>query len=280
MNWRSIVLKKKVLKIIKYAFLALAVSIGLVPFILVFLTSIKTRVDAIAMPPKWIFTPTFTNYIEELLNKDFINTAKNSLIIAGGATIISTFFGIFAGYILVRFKFIGSRLLSQSILWIRMVPPIVFVIPYFVIWSKLRMADTYFALITMYITIVLPLITWMMYSFFKEIPIEIEEAALVDGCNRWQTLRYVLIPVVFPGIFAASSLSFILLWNEFLFALFITGRVTRTLPVEIYASIGYYEMNWAKLSTIAVVAIIPAIVFISLTQKYIVRGLTMGAVKG
>jgi multiple sugar transport system permease protein len=273
-------IKKKILKVIKYVFLALAVSIGLIPVVLVFLTSLKTRVDAIAMPPKWFFVPTFENYIEQLFNKEFINSAKNSLIIAGSATLISTFLGIFAGYILVRFKFIGSRLLSQSILWIRMVPPITFVIPYFVIWSKLRLADTYFALIAMYITIVLPLITWMMYSFFKEIPIEIEEAALVDGCNRWQTLRYVLIPVVFPGIFAASSLSFILLWNEFLFALFITGRVTRTLPVEIYASIGYYEMNWAKLSTIAVVAIIPAIVFISLTQKYIVRGLTMGAVKG
>jgi multiple sugar transport system permease protein len=273
------VLQKKVLKIVKYLFLALAAFIGIVPFVLVFLTSIKTRVDAIAMPPKWIFTPTFANYIEELFNTDFINTAKNSLIIAGSATIISTFFGIFAGYILVRFKFKGRRLLSQSILWLRMVPPITFVIPYFIIWSNLKLSDTYFAIIAMYITIALPLISWMMYSFFQEIPVEIEEAAMVDGCNRWQTLRYVLIPTVFPGIFAASSLSFIYLWNEFLFALFITGKNTRTLPVEIYSSIGYYEMNWAKLSTIAVVAIIPAIIFISLTQKYIVRGLTMGAVK-
>ena len=272
-------LQKKVLKIVKYVFLALAAFIGIVPFVLVFLTSIKTRVDAIAMPPKWIFTPTFANYIEELFNKDFINTAKNSLIIAGSATIISTFFGIFAGYILVRFRFKGKRLLSQSILWLRMVPPITFVIPYFIIWSNLKLSDTYFAIIAMYITIALPLISWMMYSFFQEIPIEIEEAAMVDGCSRWQTLRYVLIPTVFPGIFAASSLSFIYLWNEFLFALFITGKNTRTLPVEIYSSIGYYEMNWAKLSTIAVVAIIPAIIFISLTQKYIVRGLTMGAVK-
>ena len=272
-------LQKKVLKIVKYVFLALAAFIGIVPFVLVFLTSIKTRVDAIAMPPKWIFTPTFANYIEELFNKDFINTAKNSLIIAGSATMISTFFGIFAGYILVRFRFKGRRLLSQSILWLRMVPPITFVIPYFIIWSNLKLSDTYFAIIAMYITIALPLISWMMYSFFQEIPIEIEEAAMVDGCNRWQTLRYVLIPTVFPGIFAASSLSFIYLWNEFLFALFITGKNTRTLPVEIYSSIGYYEMNWAKLSTIAVVAIIPAIIFISLTQKYIVRGLTMGAVK-
>jgi len=273
------VIKKKILKVIKYALLILAVSIGLFPFFLLFLTSIKTPVDAIAMPPKWFFIPTLDNYIEQLFNIDFINSAKNSLIIAGSATLISTFLGIFAGYALVRFKFMGSRLLSQSILWLRMVPPITLVIPYFVIWSRLKLADTYFALIIMYITIALPIITWMMYSFFQEIPIEVEEAALVDGCNRWKALRHIIIPMVLPGIFAASSLSFIFLWNEFLFALFMTGRTTRTLPVEIYASIGYYELDWAKLSTIAVVAIIPAIIFITLTQKYIVRGLTMGAVK-
>jgi len=273
------VIKKKILKVIKYALLISAVSIGLFPFILLFLTSIKTPVDAIAMPPKWFFIPTLDNYIEQLFNIGFINSAKNSLIIAGSATLISTFLGIFAGYALARFKFMGSRLLSQSILWLRMVPPITLVIPYFVIWSRLKLADTYFALIIMYITIALPIITWMMYSFFREIPIEVEEAALVDGCNRWKALRYIIIPMVLPGIFAASSLSFIFLWNEFLFALFMTGRTTRTLPVEIYASIGYYELDWAKLSTIAVVAIIPAIIFITLTQKYIVRGLTMGAVK-
>jgi len=274
------VMKKKILKFIKCAFLALATSMGIFPFLLIFLTSIKTRVDAIAMPPKWFFIPTLENYIELLSNMDFINSAKNSLIIAGSATLIATFLGIFTGYTLTRFKFIGSRLLSQSTLWLRMVPPITLVIPYFIIWSRLKLADTYLAMIIMYITIALPIVTWMMYSFFQEIPIEVEEAALVDGCKRWQVLRYIIIPMVLPGIFAASSLSFILLWNEFLFALFTTGKNTRTLPVEIYTSIGYYELDWAKLSTIAVFAIIPAIVFISLTQKYIVRGLTMGAVKG
>jgi len=273
-------MKKKILKFIKCAFLALAASVGIFPFLLIFLTSIKTRVDAIAMPPKWFFIPTLENYIVLLSNMDFINSAKNSLIIAGSATLIATFLGIFAGYTLTRFKFIGSRLLSQSTLWLRMVPPITLVIPYFIIWSRLKLADTYLAIIIMYITIALPIITWMMFSFFQEIPIEVEEAALVDGCKRWQVLRYIIIPMVLPGIFAASSLSFILLWNEFLFALFITGKNTRTLPVEIYTSIGYYELDWAKLSTIAVFAIIPAIIFISLTQKYIVRGLTMGAVKG
>ena len=120
----------------------------------------------------------------------------------------------------------------------------------------------------------------MMRSFFFDVPIEIEEAALVDGCSRWQTLRLVLIPAVLPGILASSTLAFILLWNDFIYALFNTGRDTRTLPIEIYNSLGYYQLDWARLSTSAVVAILPAIIFIALAQKYIVRGLTMGAVKG
>ncbi len=272
-------MKNRTLKIVKHVFLALAAFIGLFPFILVFLTSIKTRVDAIAMPPKWFFTPTFSNYIEQLFNVDFLNSAKNSLIIAGTATLISTIIGTLAGYTFAKFKFRGRKLLSQSTLWLRMVPPIAFVIPYFVIWSNFKLTDTYFAMIIMYINVAVPIITWMMYSFFKDIPVSVEEAGLVDGCNRLQVLRYIIIPMVLPGIYAASSLSFILLWNEFLFALFITGKHTRTLPAEIYASIGYYELDWGQLSTIAVVAIIPAIIFISLTQRYIVRGLTMGAIK-
>jgi multiple sugar transport system permease protein len=120
----------------------------------------------------------------------------------------------------------------------------------------------------------------MMRSFFTDVPIEIEEAAMVDGCSRWKTLTLIVVPAVAPGIMAAATLAFITLWNDFIFAMFNTGRNTRTLPVEIYSSLGYYQMDWAKLSTSAVIAIIPAVLFIAFTQKYIVRGLTMGAVKG
>jgi len=144
----------------------------------------------------------------------------------------------------------------------------------------LNLADTYFSMIIMYVTLILPLLIWMIRSFFAEIPYEIEEAAMVDGCTRWQTLRYILIPTVIPGIMASATLSFIFVWNEFMFALINTGRNTRTLPIEIYNSLGYYQLDWAKLSCSAVIAIIPVIIIIALTQKYIIRGLTMGAVKG
>jgi multiple sugar transport system permease protein len=120
----------------------------------------------------------------------------------------------------------------------------------------------------------------MMRSFVVDVPVELEEAAMVDGCSRWQTLRLILVPVLRPWILAAVTLAFISLWNDFMLAMFNTGRNTRTLTVEIYASLSFYQLDCSKLSTSAVIAVIPAILFISLTQKYIVRGLTMGAIKG
>jgi multiple sugar transport system permease protein len=264
----------------KHLVLGLAALIGLIPFLLVFITSVKPPRIAIAMPLQWIFTPTLVNYAALLQNGGFMRTILNSLIIAGSATIVSTAAGILAGYAFARFKFRGSGVISSFILFLRLVPPIAFIIPYFLIWKALGLSDTYLSMVLMYMSLCLPLLVWMMRSFFMEIPVEIEEAALVDGCSRWKTLRLILIPAVMPGILASSTLAFIALWNEFMLALINTGRRTRTLPIEIYNSIGYYSLDWGKLSSTAVMAIIPAVLFIALAQKYIVRGLTMGAVKG
>ena len=264
----------------KHVVLIFAMLVGLIPFILVVVTSIKAPSQATQMPPEWLFVPTFDNYQELLSDIDFVETILNSIIIAGGATALATLVGVLAGYAFSRFRFRGSGLASYFILFLRVVPPISFVIPYFVIWRSVGLQDTYIAMILMYSTISLPLMTWMMRSFFQEVPVELEEAAIVDGCTRWKALRLVLVPAVAPGIFASATLSFITIWNEFMYALYTTGRRTRTLPVEIYNSLGYYNLDWARFSTSAVIAIIPAILFIVLTQKYIVRGLTMGAVKG
>jgi multiple sugar transport system permease protein len=265
---------------LKHVVLGIVAFLGLIPFILIVITSIKHPNESVVTPPKWLFTPTFQNYRVLLSSPDFLRAILNSLLIAGGATLVSTFTGVLAGYAFSRFKFRGSGVVSYAILILRMVPPITFVIPYFLIWRNLHLSDTYVAMILMYTTLGMPLLVWMMRSFFVDLPLEIEEAALVDGCSRWKALRLVIVPAVSPGIFAASTLAFISVWNEFMFALYNTGRVTRTLPVEIYNSLGYYQLDWAKLSTSAVIAIIPAILFIAFTQKNIVRGLTMGAVKG
>ena len=273
-------LRTLLLSVLKHAFLAFVALVCLTPFLLVLATSLKTQVDAVALPPKWLFVPTLDNYAEQLGNPEFFNAVKNSLLIAFSTTAIATVIGVMAGYSLARYRFRFRGTFGNSFLLLRAVPPITLVIPYYMIWSNLHLSNTYVAMVVMYLALALPLIVWMMRSFFVEIPVEIEEAALVDGCTRFQALRLVLIPIVTPGIVASAGLAFIMIWNEFMFALINTGVDTRTLPVEIYTSLGYYSTNWAKLSSAAVVAVIPAVIFVALTQKYIVRGLSMGAVKG
>jgi multiple sugar transport system permease protein len=271
---------RRIQKIAKMFVLSLIAFISLIPFILIFFTSIKERVDALSMPPVWFFVPTLRNYVDLLTNVTFLKAVLNSLVISSAATLTAMVVGVLAGYGFSRFKFQGRGFFTYLILALRMVPSIVFIIPYFVIWTTIRLNDTYVSMILMYLTLCLPLIILMMRSFVVDVPVELEEAAMVDGCSRWQTLRLILVPALRPGILAASTLAFIALWNDFILALFNTGRNTRTLTVEIYTSLSFYQLDWNKLSTSAVIAVIPAIIFISLTQKYIVRGLTMGAIKG
>jgi multiple sugar transport system permease protein len=273
-------LVKWIRRFVKMFVLGLIAFISLIPFILIFFTSIKERVIALSMPPVWFFVPTLRNYVDLLTNVVFLRAILNSLLISSASTLIAVVVGVLAGYGFSRFKFKGKGFFTYMILALRMVPSIVFIIPYFVIWRTLRLNDTHLSMILMYLTLCLPLIILMMRSFVVDVPVELEEAAMVDGCSRWQTLRLILVPVLRPGILAASTLAFIALWNDFILAMFNTGRNTRTLTVEIYTSLSFYQIDWNKLSTSAVIAVIPAIIFISLTQKYIVRGLTMGAIKG
>jgi multiple sugar transport system permease protein len=273
-------LVKRIRQVAKMSGLGLIAFFSLIPFILVFLTSIKERVIALSMPPVWFFVPTLRNYTDLLTNRVFLRAVLNSLVISSSSTLIAMVIGVLAGYGFSRFRFRGKGFFTYMILALRMVPSIVFIIPYFVIWRTLRLNDTHLSMILMYLTLCLPLVILMMRSFVIDVPVELEEAAMVDGCSRWQTLRLILVPVLRPGILAAATLAFIALWNDFILALFNTGRNTRTLTVEIYTSLSFYQLDWNKLSTSAVIAVIPAIIFISLTQKYIVRGLTMGAIKG
>jgi len=273
-------LAKRIRQIAKMLGLGLIAFFSLIPFILVFLTSIKERVIALSMPPVWFFVPTLRNYTDLLTNTVFLRAVLNSLLISSASTLIAMVIGVLAGYGFSRFRFRGKGFFTYMILALRMVPSIVFIIPYFVIWRTVKLNDTHLSMILMYLTLCLPLIILMMRSFVIDVPVELEEAAMVDGCSRWQTLRLILVPVLRPGILAAATLAFIALWNDFILAMFNTGRNTRTLTVEIYTSLSFYQLDWNKLSTSAVIAVIPAIIFISLTQKYIVRGLTMGAIKG
>lgn len=263
----------------KYIILSLVTFVILIPFILMAITSFKPELDALTMPPKWLFVPTLENYARLLRESAFVHSIFNSLVIAVASTAIATVISIPGAYAFSRFRFRGKSISSRFILTFRAVPGVTLVIPYFLIWRYINLADTYFAMIVMYVAISLPLLTWMIRSFFMEIPIEVEEAAMVDGCTRWQTLRLVLIPAAISGISASSVLTFIWLWREFLLAMIVSGRVTRTFPVEIYTALGLEYLDWARLSASAVIAVIPAVIFVAIAQKYIVRGLTMGAIK-
>ena len=272
--------KKSIAKIVIYGALGLYSAFSLLPFLMIMLTAFKLPKDALSNPPTLVFKPTMINFVEQLKNAAVLKAIANSLIIALSATLISVALGVFSAYAMSRYKFKGKGFSQGLILSLRLIPPITLVIPYFIIFSKLGMLDNHLSLIIMYLTVCLPLIVWMMKSFYDEIPVDLDEAAEIDGCTKFQLLRHVLLPTIAPGIFAASALTFIVMWNDFMFALYITGFSSRTLPIEIYNSIGYYSLDWGKMSAVAVVAIIPAIVFIAFAQKYIVKGLTMGAVKG
>lgn len=252
----------------------------LAPIIWTVMMSLKTRVDALSMPPKWFFTPTLDHYKAVWSNGALLQNAKNSLIVALASTSIGMLLGVPAAYVLSRFKFRGNRFVLLTILATRMIPPVAFIIPFFIVFTRVGLKDTVAGLVIMYLTIILGFVIWMMRSYFIDIPREIEEAARVDGCNRWQTFGLVVIPLSLPGLATSAIFSFIYSWNEFLYAMVLTNRNAKTLPLGIFNWVSYEEIKWGELTASAVLAMLPVIVFYFFVQRALVRGLTMGAVKG
>lgn len=261
------------------ALIAIALAF-LAPIIWAVMMSFKTRVDALAIPPKWFFTPTLDHYRAVWSDGGLLTSAKNSLIVALSTTGIGMLLGVPAAYALSRIKFRGNRFVLLSVLATRMIPPVAFIIPFFVVFTQIGLKDTIPGLVIMYLTIVLGFVIWMMRSYFVDIPKEIEEAALVDGCNRWQTFGLVVIPLSLPGLATSAIFSFIYSWNEFLYAMVLTNRHAKTLPLGIFNWVSYEEIKWGELTASAVLAMLPVIIFYFFVQRALVRGLTMGAVKG
>ncbi len=251
----------------------------LFPPIILFLTSIKTEVDALSFPPKWIFKPTLGNYREIFKTSSLARYMLNSLIVASVNTAVSLALGSMAAYGLARFRFKGSENLSFWILSIRMMPPVAAIIPIYIIMKKIRLLDTPWALVIIYLTFNLPFVVWMMKGFFEDIPREIEESALIDGCSEFEVFRKMAIPLVAPGLAATAILIFIFSWNEFLFALILTGTKAVTLPVGIIGFMKETGINWGYMTAGGVLALVPVIIFTILVQKHLVKGLTLGAIK-
>jgi multiple sugar transport system permease protein len=252
----------------------------LFPPVVLFVTSIKTDIDALSFPPKWIFDPTLKNYVDILNTSPLVDYALNSLIVASLNTLLCLMIGSMAAYGLARFKFKGADNIAFWILSIRMMPPVAAIIPIYILMKNIGLLDTPWCLVITYLTFNLPFVVWMMKGFFEEIPREIEESALIDGCSDFSVFFRIALPLVAPGLAATAIMVFIFSWNEFLFALILTGTKAVTLPVGIIGYMKETGINWGYMTAGGILALIPVIVFMVLVQKHLVKGLTLGALKG
>jgi len=255
-------------------------GIILFPALVLFVTSLKTDVDALSFPPKWIFDPTIKNYVAILKTSPLVGYALNSLIVASLNTVLCLIVGSMAAYSLARFRFKGADNIAFWILSIRMMPPVAAIIPIYILMKNIGLIDTPWCLVITYLTFNLPFVVWMMKGFFEEIPREIEESALIDGCSNFSIFLRIALPLVAPGLAATAIMVFIFSWNEFLFALILTGTKAVTLPVGIIGYMKETGINWGYMTAGGILALVPVVVFMILVQKHLVKGLTLGALKG
>ena len=259
---------------------AIAVTIVfLFPIYWLFIISFKTPDEIFAFPPVWWpANIQFANYAVLFKDGDVV-AVWNSLVIAGSSTILAMFFGTLAAYSLVRFRTGGDDLA----IWIisqRMIPPIVIVFPIFLLYVWLGGVDTYWGLVLLYTAFNLPYVIWMMRGYIADIPIELEESALVDGCSRWQVLMGVVFPMARAGLFATAVFTFVFAWNDFIFALVLTRTEVVTYPVQVTHYFGGQSNFWAKIAAMSVLGTVPVFIAVAMLQRYLVRGISMGAVKG
>lgn len=260
------------------------------PILWLFFSSLSNPVELLSIPPHWIpQNPTFQNYIDIFLPnlaasavpKTFAASMINSLKVSISVTAVSLVLGGLAAYALARIHFKGKNQVLLGILGTRMIPEISLVIPLFLLASSLKMINTPQVLIITYLSFALPFAIWMLTTFFQTIPIELEEAARLDGCNRIQTLIKVILPVSAPGLITTGLFVFMLAWDEFFYALIFTSTLAaKTVPVAISEFVGRYVVNITGMMAGGILAALPPVLMALIFQRYIVRGLTAGSVKG
>jgi multiple sugar transport system permease protein len=252
----------------------------LIPVIVLFLTSLKTQIQIMAKGFGWFFMPTLTNYTNVLLEQGFLRYMTNSLIVGLVSTLFTLIIGGLASYALVRFNFFGKGTISFGTLLLRMIPPAVLVVPIYVLWTYFGLADTRLGLIIIYIGLNLPFTIWVLISFISDVPVELEEAAVMDGCGPWKIFFTVILPLIKPGLAAAAIFTFRIAWNEFILALVLTNRITRTLPVATTIYLTDTGVEWGNITAMGTLVALPAIIFTFIAAKQLIAGLTAGAVKG
>lgn len=264
---------------IRYGIIAIVVVLFFFPIYWMLVTSIKPSDVVMTYPP--IFyppNPTTAPYVASVEQFNSIKIIYNSLIITGSATFISIILGSLAGYAFARYR-IGGFHLPFWILSTRMMPAVAAIIPLFIFMKNLRLIDTHVAVIALHLLVVLPFAVWMMRGFFMEIPRELEEAAMIDGCSKWQAFYRIAMPLAAPGVAVTTLFCFIFSWNDFLFAFVLTRRNATTLPVLVSGLHSQHGIMFDVLSATAAMALLPVLALALIAQKYLVRGMTMGAIK-
>lgn len=268
------------LPILRILFLGFFVLFVLVPLYWVFVTSIKPSDDYLAIPPVWFpEEPTIVHYTAALFAYHGLTGLINSLVISISATILSCLVGTLMAYSLARFN-TGGPHLSFWVLSQRFLPPIAIILPLFLNYRLIGLQDTHVGLILAYTVFTLPVSVWMMFAYFRQMPRSLEEAALVDGCTRWTAFWRVAVPLAVPGIVAAAVFTFIACWTEFFFAIVLTSRDAFTLPTVFRAFLSFQGAQYGEASALAIVSLVPSIILGVLVQKHLVRGLTLGALRG
>jgi multiple sugar transport system permease protein len=262
------------------AFYALA-AVFMLPTVFVFYwmitLSLKPQVEATAYPPSFFrFSVTLAGYREVFTKYPFFLYTWNSLVVAAGATGLGLAVGLPAAYSIARWR---QQRLALAVLVARIIPGISYLIPWYIFFRTLRMVDTHGALILTHLIVGLPIVIWVMIGFFEDVPPDLEDAALIDGCSYYGTFWRVALPLVRPGVVATGILSFVFSWNNFLFSVILAGRQTRTLPIAVFNMISYEEINWGTLAAAATLITLPVILLALVVQRHIVSGLTFGAVK-
>ena len=251
------------------------------PIVWSVLNSFKTEQDVLAYPPKLVFSPTLAAYRDVLFgSSSILPNLWSSFVISVGTTIVTIVLAVPAAYALARVRMPGKRLAGFYVLATQMLPPVGIIIPYVLVLRNIGWIDTYQGMILIYLSFSLPFAIWLMVSYFEEIPLEMEEAAYLDGASRLRALWRIIIPQVQGGIAVTVVFVFLNAWNEFLFAVVLSGNTVRPVTIAMFNFVSVEQTLWAKLAAVSVLAMLPVIVLGVVAQKNIVKGLTVGAVKG
>lgn len=245
-------------------------------FVWMIMTGLKTGAQNIAYPPEFIFTPTLESFRAVFEQQNFFKYLLNSFIVASLATLISLVLGMPAAYSIAKYR---QGKIGIVILIARMTPFVSYLLPWYIIFRYLNLIDTFTALTITHLIITLPMVIWLMVSFFENVPADLEDSAMIDGCSRLQSFLRIVLPLVRNGIATSAIISFIFSWNQFLFSLILSGPRTKTVPVAVYNFISYGKIDWAGIGAAATLIVLPVSVFAFFVRKSIVQGLTMGALK-